>query len=87
MRDECITNIVNTWYTILSSKQKELTKHCLKTMQNYIDWIDINLVVGENFMKLIFSFLSIPDFRIEACECLNMVSTNIMSIYYKPINH
>lgn len=83
MRDDCMVNIVKTWYTILDSRHKALTKRCLSTMKNYIDWIDINLIIGNEqqpFMKMIFSYVTVADFREEACDCLNVVRVVVVVV-------
>ena len=47
---------------------------CLKTMGQYISWIDINLVVNDRFIPLLFEFAqsSIP-LRADSCLCLRSI--------------
>lgn len=81
-----MVNIVKTWYTILDSRHKALTKRCLSTMKNYIDWIDINLIIGNEqqpFMKMIFSYVTVADFREEACDCLNVVRVVVVVVVFE----
>ncbi|KAL9646930.1 hypothetical protein ABK040_013789 [Willaertia magna] len=73
MRDDCIPQIVSTFYTILIAKHPSLTNSCLRTMANYIDWIDINLVTTDQFVQILFQFLSEPEFRTSACDCLSVL--------------
>jgi exportin-T len=77
MRTDCIPHFASAWYTILSSKHPTLTAKCLKTMQNYIDWIDISLVTNEKFATLFYQYINIPKLRDLCCECLLMVCSSI----------
>ncbi|KAG2385530.1 hypothetical protein C9374_003345 [Naegleria lovaniensis] len=70
MREDCIPQVVSTFYTILSAKHLALSNHCLTTMSNYIDWIDINLVTTEQFVQLFYQFLTMNEFRTNTCKCL-----------------
>jgi exportin-T len=50
IRDQCVVQISQAWYTILQSfheTEPKLAKGCLSTMARYISWIDISLVVNE----------------------------------------
>lgn len=70
MREDCVPQIVSTFYTILSAKHLVLSNRCLTTMSNYIDWIDINLVTTEQFVQLFYQFLTMNEFRTNTCKCL-----------------
>ncbi len=70
MREDCVPQIIGTFYTILTAKHVELSNICLSTMSNYIDWIDINLVTTEQFVQLFYQFLSTTEFRTKTCDCL-----------------
>ena len=47
---------------------------CLKTLGRYISWIDINIVVNDRFIPLLFEFAqsSVP-LRADACFCLRSI--------------
>jgi exportin-T len=83
MKDDCIPDVVNTWITILASRHPILTRKCLSTMTNYIDWIDIHLVANELFMKYIFAYVGVPEFRNEACDCLTVIVSKGMDAMKK----
>jgi exportin-T len=74
MREDCIPDMVNTWYTIIEARHPTLSLMCLKVMPGYIDWIDITLITNEKFMKLFFSLIGNPEYRNEVCDCLYEIS-------------
>ncbi|KAL0489189.1 exportin-T [Acrasis kona] len=70
MREDCIPEMVKTWYTIIEAKHPTLSPRCLKVMPGYIDWIDINLITTDSFMGLFFSLMKLKEYRNEVCDCL-----------------
>lgn len=73
MREEVIQDLMNIFYAILTSGNINLIKTCLKTLQNYIDWIDINLVTSEKYAKLFYGFLNTNETRSDAIICLDNI--------------
>jgi len=73
MRDRCVGDIVNAWYNILGGFHKErpeIAQRCLQCMQNYIEWIDIQLVTSEQWVNLLFYLFTLEQLREDACDCL-----------------
>eukprot|EP00741_Cyanophora_paradoxa_P006603 tig00001027_g6388.t1 len=73
MRHTSVPALVDAWYTILlgtHASAPDLAKACLTTLARYVAWIDIGLVATERFVQLFFTFLSSPQLRDEAADCL-----------------
>ena len=73
MREKCVTEIVATWYNILGAFHKDrpdLAQRCLQCMQNYVEWIDINLVTTEQWVNLLFYLFGLEQLREDACDCI-----------------
>ncbi|CAK9092946.1 Exportin-T (Exportin(tRNA)) (tRNA exportin) [Durusdinium trenchii] len=57
MRKGVLTRIVAFWLQLLQNYKAtnvELVQRCLSVMEGYIPWIDLNLVVNDQFVPLLF---------------------------------
>eukprot|EP00668_Euglena_longa_P031391 GGOE01040585.1.p1 GENE.GGOE01040585.1~~GGOE01040585.1.p1 ORF type:complete len:1012 (-),score=411.69 GGOE01040585.1:39-2705(-) len=73
MRERCVNDIVSTWYNILGAFHKQrpdIAQRCLQCMQNYIEWIDIQLVTSEQWVNLLFYLFATEALQEDACDCL-----------------
>ncbi|PIA15867.1 Xpo1-domain-containing protein [Coemansia reversa NRRL 1564] len=73
MRVADVNIIAHAWYAVLlhlSDSRPDLTEGVLRLMGAYVSWIDINLVVNQSFMRILFGLLRIPALRCAACRCL-----------------
>ncbi|XP_028660906.1 exportin-T [Erpetoichthys calabaricus] len=73
MREQCIPNLVESWYQILHTYQhsnSELTCQCLEVVGAFVSWIDLNLIANERFVNMLLSHMSVEVLREEACDCL-----------------
>uniref|UniRef100_A0A667YNT0 Exportin-T n=1 Tax=Myripristis murdjan TaxID=586833 RepID=A0A667YNT0_9TELE len=73
MREQCIPNLVESWFQILQAYQQshpELTCQCLEVVGAYVSWIDLNLIANDRFVNLLLSHMSVEELREEACDCL-----------------
>jgi exportin-T len=73
MRDQCVPNLVESWYQIMESYKEtfpELTNLCMEVVGAYISWIDIGLIANDKFIQCLMSYLSVPILRESAAECL-----------------
>ncbi|KAJ2381186.1 pre-tRNA nuclear export protein, partial [Coemansia sp. RSA 2603] len=76
MRVDDVNQMAHTWYAILvhmSSSYPELAKSTLKLIGVYVSWIDINLVVNQPFMRILYELLKSPVLRNQACHCLTQI--------------
>ncbi|CAG8609589.1 11241_t:CDS:10 [Funneliformis caledonium] len=76
MRAGDIQKLTSTWYEILSdyrARNPEIAEMCLKVIGLYIAWIDINLIVNDAFITLLYELLTDTKLRIAACECLSEI--------------
>ncbi|KAJ2160219.1 pre-tRNA nuclear export protein [Coemansia sp. RSA 552] len=68
-----VSRMANAWYAVLvrmSGTHPELAKGVLRLMGVYVSWIDINLIVNQPFMRILFELLRTPALRCAACTCL-----------------
>ncbi|KAJ1953948.1 pre-tRNA nuclear export protein [Linderina pennispora] len=73
MRTEDVHRLAHTWlYTLahMSATHPDLARGTLRLIGVYVSWIDINLIVNEAFMMLLFELLKTPVLRNDACRCL-----------------
>ncbi|KAM9313145.1 exportin-T [Gastrophryne carolinensis] len=73
MREQCIPNLVESWYQILETYQhtnSELTCQCLEVIGAYVSWIDLTLIANDRFINLLLGHMSVEVLREEACDCL-----------------
>ncbi|KAM8973124.1 exportin-T isoform 2-T2 [Pelodytes ibericus] len=73
MREQCIPNLVESWYQILQTYQQsnsELTCQCLEVIGAYVSWIDLTLIANERFINMLLGHMSVEVLREEACDCL-----------------
>lgn len=55
MREQCIPNLVESWFQILQTYQQshpELTCQCLDVVGAYVSWIDLNLIANDRSVAL-----------------------------------
>lgn len=88
MRDQCVNDLVESWYYILVSPNtnQPCLILCLKIIGRYITWIDVNLIVNDRFMVLIFNFLKSDhssEVREAACVCITGIVSKGMSPQHK----
>ncbi|XP_019053873.1 PREDICTED: exportin-T isoform X2 [Nelumbo nucifera] len=60
MRQQCVPQIVRTWYDIVSlyrNSDPELCTSVLNSMRRYIFWIDIGLIANDAFIPLLFELI------------------------------
>jgi len=72
MRDHCITDLVESWYTILityETSQPELVCLCLQVIGAFISWIDIGLIANDRFISCLLAYLRSEDLRESVCDC------------------
>ncbi|XP_073411540.1 exportin-T [Dendrobates tinctorius] len=73
MREQCIPNLVESWYQILQTYQhtnSELTCQCLEVIGAYVSWIDLSLIANDRFINMLLGHMSVEVLREEACDCL-----------------
>nr|DBA31080.1 TPA: hypothetical protein GDO54_006990 [Pyxicephalus adspersus] len=73
MREQCIPNLVESWYQILQTYQhtnSELTCQCLEVIGAYVSWIDLTLIANDRFINMLLGHMSVEVLREEACDCL-----------------
>ncbi|KAI9101118.1 armadillo-type protein [Phlyctochytrium arcticum] len=76
MRENAIPRLVSVWGEILMKgyqSDADVANMCLTIFAHYVTWIDINLVVNENFISGLYQFLSMEPLRMAACECLTEI--------------
>jgi exportin-T len=89
MRERDISELTKLWFRVMSAcyapTQRKHTSHILnlslKVVGLYVRWIDIGLIVNDNFMPLIYQMLQEPgcsddtdsQLRLAACETLTEV--------------
>ncbi|KAJ2854129.1 pre-tRNA nuclear export protein [Coemansia erecta] len=78
MRVEDVSRMAHVWYSVLvhmATSYPDLAKTALKLMGVYVSWIDINLIVNEPFMRIVFGLLKTsPGLRNQACHCLTEIA-------------
>ncbi|KAJ1887883.1 pre-tRNA nuclear export protein, partial [Kickxella alabastrina] len=85
MRVEDVNRMAHAWYSILahmSATRPNLAEGALRLMGVYVSWIDINLIVNQPFMQILFGLLKAPALRCQACHCL----TNIVGKGMRPMD-
>ena len=53
MREQCIPNLVESWFQILQAYQQtqpEITCQCLEVVGSYVSWIDLNLIANDRWV-------------------------------------
>lgn len=73
MREQCIPNLVESWYQILQTYQhtnSEVTCQCLEVIGAYVSWIDLTLIANNRFINMLLGHMSVEVLREEACDCL-----------------
>jgi exportin-T len=66
MRVQAVHILVDAWYSILTQYQvtsMEIVNSCLNVIGLYVSWIDVNLIVNDRFIPLLFQYLELPDVR------------------------
>lgn len=85
MREQCVAQIVRTWFEIVSmyrNSDQELCTSALESMRRYISWIDIRLIVNDAFIPLLFELILVSglsdQLRGAAVRCLLAVVSKRM---------
>ncbi|KAF7814037.1 exportin-T [Senna tora] len=85
MREQCVAQIVRTWYDIVSryrNSDQELCTSALDSMRRYISWIDIRLIANDVFIPLLFDLILVGglsyQLRGAAVRCLLAVVSKRM---------
>ncbi|KAJ2780496.1 pre-tRNA nuclear export protein [Coemansia interrupta] len=76
MRVNDVNQMAYVWYAILahmSSSYPELAKSTLRLIGVYVSWIDINLIVNQPYMRILYELLKSPVLRTQACHCLTQI--------------
>lgn len=83
MRERDLNNLVPVWNQIIvayQSSHPEFSIMGLGIMGEFADWIDINLVLTDTLMDILFQLIRSPKetisclkLRNAACDCLNMI--------------
>lgn len=71
MRDLAVSQLVETWYNLLVAfheTHRETVNSTLEVMRPYVDWIDINLVVNERFLPILFKLSVMPEYAAKTME-------------------
>jgi exportin-T len=77
LQEQKINCGVNSQDTYQNS-QPALAGRCLQVIGAYISWIDINLVVNDQFFPLLVQQLSRTDLREDTADCLLFIVTKGM---------
>ncbi|KAK9766337.1 pre-tRNA nuclear export protein [Basidiobolus ranarum] len=73
MREGDVQKITSVWYELLTeyaAGEPEIAVLVLKLMGAYVSWVDINLIVTEPLINLLYQFLNQESLRTPAVECL-----------------
>lgn len=74
MRESVIPYFVDMWFNILSQSRSspvpEMITLSLDLVKSYTEWIDIDLLLDEKWILLLYYYLNLPVYRVSACECL-----------------
>uniref|UniRef100_A0A1X7VQY9 Exportin-T n=1 Tax=Amphimedon queenslandica TaxID=400682 RepID=A0A1X7VQY9_AMPQE len=74
MRDNCVPQLVESWFQILSCSTAPIDPDLLCQTMNvigcYVSWIDITLVANDRFVGLLLQYLSVNALRESAATCL-----------------
>uniref|UniRef100_A0A2K6KXQ2 Exportin-T n=1 Tax=Rhinopithecus bieti TaxID=61621 RepID=A0A2K6KXQ2_RHIBE len=73
MREQCIPNLVESWYQILQNYQytnSEVSYQCLEVVGTYVSWIDLSLIANDRFINMRLGQMSIEVLWEEAYDCL-----------------
>ncbi|XP_022238268.1 exportin-T-like isoform X1 [Limulus polyphemus] len=73
VRECSIMRLVDSWFHIVTTYQTsspELSCLCLEVIGAYVAWIDISLIANNRFVSILVQYLSLPQLREAACECI-----------------
>ncbi|KAJ2632791.1 pre-tRNA nuclear export protein [Coemansia sp. RSA 1290] len=76
MRVADVNRMAHAWYVVLaclSGTHADLAREVLRLMGAYVSWIDINLIVNQPFMQILFELLRVPSLQCAACHCLTRI--------------
>lgn len=77
-----VQQIVNYWYNIIQSYKhtnKDAALLCLNVISSYIDWLDIQFFVRQEYFSLFVECLQDSKLRIEAIECIYAICNKGMA--------
>lgn len=74
MRINDVKVLANLWFKILAEidNQDDITKLTLTNIGSFIAWIDINLIINENSISLIFNNFK-SNTVIACCSCISEI--------------
>ncbi|KAG7192589.1 pre-tRNA nuclear export protein [Scheffersomyces spartinae] len=81
IREEDMNSLVTSWSTILvnpSNYTPEIINNTIKVIGQYIDWMDISLFVGNDFLNSLFQYLSVVQQRRETSLTLVEITSKKM---------
>lgn len=73
MRETVVERLVGAWFFILCEyrdSNADIARVCLDIVQTYIDWIDVQLMMEDDWINLFYFFMTVPNLRQGGCECL-----------------
>jgi exportin-T len=77
MRVHSMPFVAEVWHHVLATyadSNLNLVNICLNVISQYIDWIDIDLIVNDKFCPLFFRFLQSPSqLQANACQCITAI--------------
>ncbi|KAG0671442.1 pre-tRNA nuclear export protein [Maudiozyma exigua] len=90
MRIQDVSILVSIWFNALKimivqinqPASIEISTLILACIGSYISWIDVNLIINEEFISVIYNFLDFHDTQIACCQCL----CEIISKKMKPVD-
>uniref|UniRef100_A0A6A7G2A3 Exportin-T n=1 Tax=Hirondellea gigas TaxID=1518452 RepID=A0A6A7G2A3_9CRUS len=68
-----LVQLVEVWYKVLEqfhTTQPEIASMCLHTISHYLGWMNVSLVLNEQFVSLFLRYLSNPKLQIAAVKCI-----------------
>lgn len=90
MRQQCVPQMVRTWYDIVSmyrNSDPEICSTVLDCMSRYVSWIDIGLIVNDLFIPLLFELILVDglseQLRAAAAGCVLAVVSKRMDAQAK----
>lgn len=90
MRQQCVPQMVRTWYDIVSmyrNSDPEICSTVLDCMCRYVSWIDIGLIVNDLFIPLLFELILVDglseQLRAAAAGCVLAVVSKRMDAQAK----
>lgn len=74
MRDTCVSELVESWFQILTTYEEidhEVMSLTMDVIGHYVSWMDIKLIANDRFISLLLKYFCIVTLRESAAECLH----------------